>query len=96
LAWPNSSLSISESGIAPQLSATNRRLRRAPRSWSARATSSLPVPLSPRIRIDTSWPASRSSAARSLRIAGEVPTSSWSEASSTAGRTRASSRRSLE
>ncbi len=47
--WPNSSDSISSSGIAAQLTCTNRsRLRRLLR-WIARATSSLPVPLSPRI-----------------------------------------------
>ena len=45
--WPNSSDSISSSGIAAQLTCTNRsRLRRLLR-WIVRATSSLPTPLSP-------------------------------------------------
>ena len=45
--WPNSSDSISSSGIAPQLTATNGAFAREPSVCSARATSSLPVPLSP-------------------------------------------------
>ncbi len=45
--WPNSSDSISSSGIAAQFTCTNRsRLRRLLR-WIVRATSSLPTPLSP-------------------------------------------------
>ena len=44
---PNSSLSISVSRIAAQLMATNGLLRRFESSWIVRATSSLPVPLSP-------------------------------------------------
>ncbi len=45
--WPKSSLSIRSRGIAAMLMATNGPLRRRPKSCSARATSSLPVPLSP-------------------------------------------------
>src|SRR5713226_2262022 len=45
--WPNSSDSSSVSGRAAQLTAMNGPLRRLERSWMARATSSLPVPLSP-------------------------------------------------
>ena len=47
--WPNSSLSSSVSGIAEQFTATNGPLARCDRSWIVRATSSLPVPVSPRI-----------------------------------------------
>ena len=47
--WPNSSLSSSVSGIAAQLTATNGLSRRGPVTWMARATSSLPVPVSPRM-----------------------------------------------
>ena len=47
--WPNSSLSSSSAGIAPQLIGTNGRSRRGEASWMARATTSLPVPDSPRI-----------------------------------------------
>ena len=46
-AWPNSSLSSSASGMAAQLSATKGPSLRRLRAWSARATTSLPVPLSP-------------------------------------------------
>ncbi len=44
---PKSSDSRSDSGSAPQLTATNGLSRRALLKWRARATSSLPVPLSP-------------------------------------------------
>ena len=47
--WPNSSLSSSVSGRAAQLTATNGLPRRGDASWMARATSSLPVPVSPKI-----------------------------------------------
>ena len=45
--WPNSSDSISSSGIAAQLTSTNGPARRAEPAWMARATSSLPLPFSP-------------------------------------------------
>ena len=45
--WPNSSLSSSVSGSAPQATSTNGLSRRALRRWMARAISDLPVPLSP-------------------------------------------------
>ncbi len=44
---PKNSLSKSDSGIAPQLTAMSGRRRRALRSWIARANNSFPVPLSP-------------------------------------------------
>ncbi len=46
-AWPNSSDSSTVSVSAPQLIGTNGRDARRPCAWMARATSSLPVPLSP-------------------------------------------------
>ena len=46
--WPNSSLSTSSRLIAAQFTATKGWRVRALRWWSACATSSLPVPLSPR------------------------------------------------
>ena len=49
--WPNSSDSSSVSGRAPQLRATKGRSRRSELKWIARATSSLPVPDSPVMRI---------------------------------------------
>ena len=45
--WPNSSLSSRLSGIAAQLTATKGAAPAASSWWMARATSSLPVPLSP-------------------------------------------------
>jgi len=46
-ACPNSSLSNTPSAIAPQSTAMNGPDARALEAWMARATSSLPVPLSP-------------------------------------------------
>ena len=48
--WPNSSLSSRFSGMALQLMATNGPFLCGLRRWSACATISLPVPLSPRIK----------------------------------------------
>jgi hypothetical protein len=45
--WPNSSLSSRLAGTALQLMATKGPLRRGLPAWSALATSSLPVPVSP-------------------------------------------------
>ena len=47
--WPNSSLSTSVSGRAAQLKWMNGACRRGEIEWMMRATSPLPVPLSPRI-----------------------------------------------
>ena len=60
LTCPNSSLSSSVSGMAAQLIATNGPWARALRLWRARATSSLPVPLSPVTNTDASVCATRS------------------------------------
>ena len=48
--WPNSSDSSSVSGIAAQFTLMSGMSRCALRSWMARATSSLPVPVSPVMR----------------------------------------------
>jgi hypothetical protein len=48
--YPKSSDSRSVSGRAPQLTATNGPLRRGLKEWMVRATLSLPVPVSPRIK----------------------------------------------
>ena len=45
--WPNSSLSSSVSGMAAQFTATKGPRTRSLSSWITRASSSLPVPLSP-------------------------------------------------
>ena len=47
LVWPNSSASASGSGMAAALKATNRWSARGLLWWIVRATSSLPVPVSP-------------------------------------------------
>ena len=57
--WPKISLSIRCGEIAPQLTARNGLLRRRLRSWTVRATTSLPVPLSPVMNTDTAVPATR-------------------------------------
>ncbi|MNN20951.1 hypothetical protein D3C81_1342560 [compost metagenome] len=51
LRYPNNSLSIRVSGIAAQFSATNGPARRLLAWWMARAKASLPVPVSPVMRI---------------------------------------------
>ncbi len=45
--WPNSSDAIRSRGSAPVCTATNGPFARVERKWTARATSSLPVPDSP-------------------------------------------------
>ena len=57
--WPKISLSIRFGEIAPQLTARNGLLRRRLRSWTVRATTSLPVPLSPVMKTETAVPATR-------------------------------------
>jgi hypothetical protein len=52
--WPKSSLSSRLSGIAPQLIATNGPFLRGELKWMARASTSLPLPLSPRINTSES------------------------------------------
>ncbi len=47
--WPNSSFSISAAGSAAQSTFTNGPLRRGEFTCTARASSSLPEPLSPRM-----------------------------------------------
>src|SRR2546426_9252306 len=48
--WPNSSDAINAGGIAAQFTRTNARPERRDSLWMARATSSLPVPVSPLMR----------------------------------------------
>jgi hypothetical protein len=68
--WPNSSDSSTSRGSAPQWIGTNGRSARGERSWMARATSSLPVPLSPRSRTEDSVGATRSTMRRMSCIFG--------------------------
>src|SRR6266446_6046275 len=65
---PKSSDSRSPGGIAAQLTLTNGALRRADAAWIARATTSLPTPLSPRIRTVASVSATLTTTVRIARI----------------------------
>src|SRR5262245_35092261 len=78
---PNSSEAMRAAGIAAQLTLTNGRAARRDRRWMARATSSLPVPVSPLISTVESVGATLLTSARAACRAGEVPTRS----SNTAG-----------
>ncbi len=71
--WPKSSDSISSSGIAAQLTWTNGRSRRGEWRWMARATSSLPVPLSPVMRTVAGVGAAFSIVSRRRFIARALP-----------------------
>ena len=73
--WPNSSLSISDATSAPQSTTTNGACLRRLCAWTARASTSLPVPVSPPISTVASVGAMRSSSPKISRIAGSVPTS---------------------
>ena len=77
--WPNSSLSISVSGSAAQLMATNGPCRRGLSACMVRATSSLPVPLSPVISTQALLGPACCSSAKISCILGDVPTSSPSD-----------------
>ena len=71
--WPNSSLSTSSRLIAAQFTATKGACLRALCWCSAWATSSLPVPLSPRISTVRSVSATFWIVAKTRRIAGPEP-----------------------
>ena len=75
--WPKSSLSSSPSESAAQLTATKRWSRRGPAAWMARATSSLPVPVSPSMRTVVRELATRAISSSTLRIAALSPTISF-------------------
>ncbi len=71
--WPKSSDSKRLSGTAPQSKITKGPRARGERSWRARATSSLPVPVSPRTSTVASEGATRESSAKSARIGALEP-----------------------
>ncbi len=71
--WPNSSLSISVTGMAPQSTTTNGPLDRPLSSWMAWARSSLPVPVSPSSSTVPSAGANRSMRVKTRRIAALTP-----------------------
>ncbi len=72
--WPNSSDAIKSRGIAEQFTLTNAREERCDRLWTARAISSLPVPVSPVIRTVESVGATLDTPESTARSAGEIPT----------------------
>jgi hypothetical protein len=96
-AWPNSSLSINDSGTAAQLSATKGRSARLLSRCSARAATSLPVPLSPVINTVVSVGAMRAMSSFTCVMAGLSPMISSTEArcACTAERRRLTSSRKL-
>jgi hypothetical protein len=73
--WPNNSLSSRFSDNAAQLTASMGRSRRSLAWWMARATTSLPVPLSPRIRTVELLRPTRSIFSRTSCITGLLPIS---------------------
>ena len=92
--WPNNSEVIRSRGIAAQFTLTNAREARFDRRWMARATSSLPVPVSPVIRTVESVGATLEMRERTDFKAEEVPTiSSNIEALSISSRRAMFSRR---
>ena len=72
--WPNSSLSISPSGIAPQFTGTKGSWARGLFACTARATSSLPTPLSPVISTVVRAAATFSTNSKTDCMAGLRPT----------------------
>ncbi|MNN10810.1 hypothetical protein D3C81_1237440 [compost metagenome] len=72
--WPNSSLSTTDSASAPALIATNGPSRRLDRSCRARATTSLPAPVSPRISTSARVPARAPICSRRRCMDGDWPT----------------------
>ena len=74
--WPNSSLSSSVSVSAAQLTVMNGPFARCASRWIARATSSLPVPLSPAMNTVVSVAATFSTVRRTAAILSPPPTSS--------------------
>ena len=73
---PNSSDSTRSSGSAAQFSVQNILCRRELPRWIARATSSLPLPLSPSISTANGAAAARATLCRSSAITGVRPSSS--------------------
>ena len=74
LRWPKSSLSTRCSGNAPQFTATRGPPARGLPSWIARATNSLPVPVSPRTSTFDSLTATRAMSRFTPSSPAESPT----------------------
>ena len=74
---PNNSLSNKVSTTAEQLTVTNRLIRLGPARCSARAASSLPVPVSPEMSAVLTWGARRRINPNSSCITGLRPIIPW-------------------
>src|SRR5690606_8866818 len=72
--WPNSSESTSSGGIAPQLIRRNGPRARRDRECTARATTSLPDPVSPRINTGASDRATWATCSMTARSPVSAPT----------------------
>ena len=71
--WPNSSEATSPSGSAAQLTLTRARRARGDPAWMARATSSLPVPVSPVINTVELVAATRDTRSSTSRRPADAP-----------------------
>ena len=87
--WPKSSDSSSPSGIAPQFTATKGASARGLARWIARASSSLPVPLAPKMHTLASEAATRRACDSRSSMAEERVMSSARQSSSVPGGRRA-------
>ena len=87
--WPNSSLSSRVSGSAAQLTARNGPSARVLAPWMPRATSSLPVPVSPSISTTMGELAALSMSENTAIMAGERPMMSSKPSRLTRSRRRA-------
>ena len=72
--WPKSSLSMSSSGMAAQFTCTKASSLRRLFRWMARATSSLPTPLSPVMSTVAEVGAARRTASNTFWRTGLSPT----------------------
>ena len=72
--WPKRFDSSRSVGIEPELTVTKGAPARGECVWMARATSSLPVPLSPSTRIVEREGPARRTRSKTLRIASDLPT----------------------
>ncbi len=90
--WPKSSDSSRPSGMAAQETVTKGPSRRAPASWMARATSSLPVPDSPDTSTVASVPATLRTCSSTRCMGSERPTSPWGSWSRSRSSSSASAR----
>jgi len=72
--WPKSCESMSSLGMAPQLTRMNGPALRGERLWMSRATSSLPVPVSPMISTGASDRATSSTRSMTVRSPESEPT----------------------